>query len=118
MAHFFVAIAYGECAISCEQYFGTLTGESFAEHVRQYFPAIFQNSSNPREKSFLQDGDPRQVSMATHCAMDDVVCRMFAIPPRSPDINPIENSYPLVKRQLSSDVIDKTSLKKATNNFV
>ena len=33
MAHFFVAIAYEKGVISCEQHFGTLTGESFAEHV-------------------------------------------------------------------------------------
>ena len=55
MAHFFVAIAYEKGVISCEQHFGTLTGESFAEHVRHYFPA---NSSNPCWKLFLQDGDP------------------------------------------------------------
>ena len=89
IAHFFVAIAYGKGVISCEHYFGTLTGESFVEHFQQYFPALFENSSNPREKLFLQDGDPRQLSMAAHCAMDDVGCRMFAIPPCSPDINPI-----------------------------
>ena len=58
MAHFFVAIAYGKGVISCEHYFGTLTGESFVEHFQQYFPALFENSSNPREKLFLQDGDP------------------------------------------------------------
>ena len=58
MAHFFVAIAYEKGVISCEQHFGTLTGESFAEHVRHYFPAIFENSSNPCWKLFLQDGDP------------------------------------------------------------
>ena len=63
VAHFFVAIAYGKDFLSYEQYFGTLTGESFVEHVRQYFPAIFENSPNPFGELFLQGGDPRQVSM-------------------------------------------------------
>lgn len=99
MALFSVAIAYGKGVIRCQRYFGTLTGESFAEHVRQYFPAIFENSSSPCEKLFLQDGDSRQVSTVAHCAMDDVGCRMFAKPPHSPDINPIENTFHLVRMQ-------------------
>ena len=52
MALFSVAIAYGKGVIRCQRYFGTLTGESFAEHVRQYFPAIFEKSSSPCEKLF------------------------------------------------------------------
>ena len=113
MAHFFVAIAYGKGVIRCEKYFGTLTGESFAVHVRQYFPVIFENSSNPCEKLFLQDADPHQVSMVAHCAMDDVGCRMFAIPPHSPDINPIENTFHLVRRQLSSNAIEQNITKES-----
>ena len=64
MVHFFVALASRKSVISYEEYYGTLTGESFAEHVRQYFPAIFENSQHPRETLFLQDGEPRQESMA------------------------------------------------------
>ena len=117
MAHFIVAIAYGKGVISCEQYFGTLTGGSFGELVHQCFPAIFENSSNPCVKLFLQDSDPRQVSMAAHCAMDDVGCRMFAIPPRSPDINPIENTFHLVKRQLSPNAIEQNITKENYEQF-
>ena len=98
-------------------YFGTFTGESFAEHVRQYFPVIFENSSNHCGKLFLRDGDPRQVSMAAHCAIDDVGCRMFAIPPRSPDISPVENTFPLVRRQLSSDAIEQHITKESYQQF-
>ena len=39
--------------------------------------------------------------------MGDLGCRMFAIPPRSPDINPIENIFHLVRRQLQDDALKK-----------
>ena len=92
VAHFFVAIAYNKGVIVCKQYHGTLIGEGFAEFVRSYFPRTFERSTNPHGKLFLQDGDPLQVSRCAKNAMNDVGYRMFAIPTRSPDLNPIENS--------------------------
>lgn len=32
---------------------------------------------------------------------------MFSIPPRSPDLNPIENLFHLVSKQLEKDAIDE-----------
>ena len=65
----------------------------FAEFVAEHFNSVFDNSANPPGKLFLQDGDPRQCSRVARKAMENLVCRMFAIPPRSPDINPIENIF-------------------------
>ena len=33
--------------------------------------------------------------------------KKFSIPPRSPDLNPIENLFHLVKRQLDEDALDQ-----------
>ena len=91
----FVAIAFDKGVISCEQYHSKLTGKIFTEFVKEHFSSVFRNSTNARGKLF-QDGDPRQWSKVACKAMDHFGCRMFAIHPRSPDINPIENIFHLM----------------------
>ena len=77
----------------------------FPEFVKEHFSDVFKNSANPRGKLFLQDGDPRQCSKVALDAMDQLGCRMFAIPPRSPDVNPIENIFHLVRKKLQDDAL-------------
>ena len=93
--------------VSCEQYFHRLKGENFADYVRLRFPQIFPDSANPIAKRFLQDGDPVQNSAAARRAFQEVGAVTFAIPPRSPDLNPIENLFHLVSKQLREDAIGK-----------
>ena len=45
--------------------------------------------------------------------MDGVGCRMFAISARSPDLNPIENMFHLVRANLPKDTLTK-QIKKDT----
>ena len=54
-----VAIVHGHGAALCEQYEEPFTGQVFEAFVREHFENAFENSSNPRGKLFLQDGDPR-----------------------------------------------------------
>ena len=105
-AHFFVSIAYGKRVIACDQFFERLTGEKFADYVCEHFPQIFSKSANPIAKRFLQDGDPVQNSAAAKRAFQEIQALMFSIPARSPDLNPIENLFHLVSRQLTKDAID------------
>ena len=55
---------------------------------------------------FLQDGDPVQNSALAKRAFKDVGALVFSIPPRSPDLNPIENLFHLVSKQLEKDVLE------------
>lgn len=43
---------------------------------------------------------------------------MFRIPPRSPDINPIENLFHLVDRKLQGDAISENITKETYDQFV
>ena len=104
-ANFFVAIAFGKGVISCEQYHSKLIGKMFAEFVAEHFSSVFDNSANPHGKLFLQDGDPQQCSRVARKAVESLGCRMFAIPPWSPDISPIENIFHLVHKQLQDDAL-------------
>ena len=38
--------------------------------------------------------------------MDSIGCRLFKIPPRSPDLNPIENVFHLIGKQLKKDALE------------
>ena len=90
---FMVAISYGKGVVLCEQYDGTITGKKFAAIVDSSFPKAFQNSSNPQSKRFLLDGYPRQNLKMTMQAMEKVGGLVLKIPPRSPDLNLIENFF-------------------------
>jgi transposase len=117
MANFIVAIAYGKGVVLCEQYEDRFTGQYFADFIRKHFPATFKKSANPTRKLFLQDGDPRQNSALAKQAMEDVDARMFAIPPRSPDINPIENFFHLVQLTLNKAALDGGITKETFKEF-
>lgn len=117
VANFIVAISYKKGVICCEQYHGSITGESFAEFIQQNFPKLFEVSINPKGKLFLQDGDPRQNSKKAKDAMDEVGCRLFSIPARSPDINPIENIFHLVRRKLEEDAISSNITRETFDQF-
>ena len=117
VANFLVAIAHEKGVLCCEQYMGNITGESFADFVRENFPEMFENSSNPRGKLFLQDGDPRQNSKKARDAMDSVNCRLFSIPARSPDINPIENFFHLIRNKLEQDAIASNIQRESFEEF-
>ena len=98
-AKFFVAIAYGKGVIMCEHWDPDVkfNGANYKEFVKRHWPAALENSTNPRNKLVLQDGDPVQKSKQAHLAYDAIGCKIFNIPARSPDINPIENIFHLVR---------------------
>ena len=99
MVKVFVAISYGHGAV-CVSY-------------RQHF----ENSSNPRAKLFLQDGDPSQNPLKGKNSIFDIGARVFSITPRSPDINPIENLFHLVKKQLNRDALEQNITQKSYRQF-
>lgn len=117
MAHFIVAIAYGKGVICCQQYDGTITGKLFAKFIHQNFDRMFADSADPIGKQFLQDGCPSQNSKAAKDAMDVVGATLFPIPARSPDLNPIENLFAAVNRQLDTDAVEQNITSESYEQF-
>ena len=104
-ANFIVGISYNHGVVLCAQYFGAITGAKMAEIVHQSFPNAFQQSIDPRGKRVLMDGCPQQNARISVNAISDVGCKIFKIPPRSPDLNPIENFFYLVSRELKKQAV-------------
>ena len=69
-----------------------MTGKYFKDYINQKFETVFQKADQSPYKLWTQDGCPCQNSNA---AKSDMM-QSGAIPPRSPDINPIKNLFHLV----------------------
>ena len=118
MARFMVAIAYGKGVIGCHQYQGNIDGEKFAQMIKDNFPELFAKSANPIRKLFLQDGDPSQNSKLARDTMESLGYSLFSIPARSPDLNPIENTFHLIGKKLRKDAIDLKLEQETYEQFV
>jgi transposase len=103
VAKFMVSIAYGKGVIGVHQYEGSINGEKYAEIVRKHFPELKRDGANPSGGYFVQDNDPSQNSRKAKDALQEVKAHQFAIPPRSPDLNPIENIFHLVSKKILKD---------------
>jgi hypothetical protein len=53
---------------------------------------------------FVMDNDPSQTSAMAMKAINDQGAQLFPIPARSPDLNPIENVFHIVKSNLEVQV--------------
>ena len=88
IAHFIVAMSHNKGVIFCEQYFGKINGEMFADFKHKYFEEAFEKCNSPKDKLFLHDGDLSQNSRKANNAMYKVGVKKFSILARSPDNEP------------------------------
>ena len=111
------AIAYGKGVVLCEQFHGKLNGQTFSDFIHEQFPKAFANIANPIAKLLLQNEDPSQNSKKARDAMDCVGAEKFSIPPRSSDLNLIENILHQVKHELSDDALERNIVKENFHHF-
>ncbi len=114
-ARFIVAISYGKGVIICEEY-QKMTGAFFAKFIEDHFPRMFDVADKETDV-FVQDGDPSQNSSAARSAMTKVNAQLLAIPPRSPDLNPIENFFHIVSEKLREEAILQQCTKESFDDF-
>ena len=119
MANFFVGIAAcGKGVVLCKQYTWKLNGENFAGFVERNFPEAFQKAGHDIDGGmFLQDGDPRQNCRLAVEKFDFLGCNVFHIPAKSPDLNPIENIFGLIRKQLRADALSQRITKETYGEF-
>ena len=63
---------------------------------------MFVESKKGDTRLFIQDNDPSQNSAVAKIALQRVSTQLFKIPPRSPDLNPIENMFKSVSDNLTA----------------
>ena len=117
VASCFVAISLGKGICYCKHY-EKLSGKIFAKFIENNFIEIFKSSRNPARKVFVQVGELSQNSEIAKTALDKIGAVHFIIPPRSPDLNPIENAFNLVEKKLSSSAVKYSISKESYAKFV
>ena len=83
-----------------------MSGKYFADFLRRNFDSLIEKSGKGT-RLWVQDGDPCQNSNKSKQAQAEVNSELFRIPPRSPDLNPIENLFKIAKEKLREDAITR-----------
>ena len=109
------AISYGKGVICCE-YYEKMEGTLFASFAKSKFKKLMTKSGK-RSQLWVQDGDPSQNSAAVKRVISSLKCPLLAIPPRSPDLNPIENIFHLVRKQLDKNALVKDISCESMDDF-
>jgi len=119
MANFFVGISFSKGVVLCEHHKWKIDGKNFSNFIKEHFPATFEKvGAVPGERRFLQDGCPRQNAIVAQKTWTRLGYEVVRIPARSPDLNPIENFFHLVRKKLQADA-DKNNIKRESyDDFV
>ena len=112
---FFVAISHN-CGVICAEQYTKLDGVTFAKFVEDKFKTIFSRSGK-NSRYWLQDGDPSQNSAKARQSLDSLNTSLVSIPPRSPDLNPIENIFSIVKKELKQQAVEGEKTHEGFNEF-
>ena len=107
MAKFMITISHGRGVI---EYFRSLSGTGFP---------IFSTRGIIRKESCfckMKTPPPRNCKISQE-AMNKIPYRLFMMPPRSPDLNPIENIFHLVGVFLRKDAIMKKIKRETYKQF-
>ena len=116
--HVVVAIAYGKGVILKVPY-EKMTGDFFRNFIREHFNITFAQAGPKTDgrRLFVMDNDPEQTSRLARDALEEIEAEFHEIPPRSPDLNPIENIFHLVKRYLESEAISRNITRESFEEF-
>ena len=119
MCKFFVAIAYDHGVVMCTHHTWTINGANFANQIiKKEFKKAFNKCGSARgERRFLMDGCPKQNAKIAEKAWKRYGYERVKIPPRSPDLNPIENLFHLVRKKLKREAKDKNITKETYDQF-
>ena len=78
-----------------------MNGNFFASFIDKSLNTMFSYSDKRLSRMWLQDVDPSQNSRAAQDAMVRCQSELLKIPPRSPDLNPID-IFHMVSRKLNA----------------
>ena len=96
---FMVGMAYNRGVVMCVPLQQKMIGEYYSQLVETEISPVL-DSMDGCSRKILQDGCPCQNSRKAFGMMEQQNIAVFAIPTRSPDLNPLENFFNQVKYQL------------------
>lgn len=102
--HLMVAISYGKGVIQCHQY-NELDGRCFSKFLEENIDGMFIRADKNGSRLFVQDNASTQNSALVRRVLRQKRAKQLHIPPRSPDINAVENLFNLIKVELRKQAL-------------
>ena len=117
--HLLVAIAHRKGVIGAEPYV-KMDGPYFARFICHHFPILFDitTTNGNANLNFVMDNDPSQTSAIARKALNNIGAEMQVIPARSPDLNPIENLFHIVRKKMEAEILEKNITHQSWDEFV
>ena len=114
---FMVGMTYERGVVLCVPMTSRINGRYFAQLIKNDITEALRQSGKA-SKRILQDGDPSQNSKIARDELFKQNIRLFSIPPRSPDLNPIENLFNQVRRTIKEDSLQRQLERESRAQFV
>ena len=113
---FMVGMSYGKGVVTCIPLTQRMCGQYYTDLIKSHFREALRLSGKTCNR-ILQDGDPSQNSKLARNELNRQHISLFSIPPRSPDLNPIENLFNQVRRTIKEDSLQKQLEYESRNEF-
>ena len=81
------------------------------------FTRLFMKVDKGTNRLWIQDGDPSQNSGMARSAVRRANSTLIKLPPRSPDLNCIENLFPIVRRILKKQALERGIKRESFKQF-
>ena len=97
-----------------------MKGKYFANLITKQFPNLFVvvGKSHSDNKMFVMDNDPSQNPAFAKKNMEEFGFILQKTPMQSPDLNPIENLFHVVRKRIRQAAIKKNIIKESWPRFV
>ena len=92
-------------------------GPTFAAFVREKCREMFRKAGKKGRCIFVQDNDPVQNSGSVRRALNALKAKQLKIPPRSPDVNPIENLFHSMREKLRQQALKQNITHETFREF-
>lgn len=116
--HLMVAIAHGKGIILKDAH-EKMSGDFFSPFIRTLFNITFAKAGQKANggRYFIMDNNPCQTSRKSISTVNDIEAELHGIPPRSPDLNPIEDTFHLIKKKLADEALKPKIEKESFEQF-
>ena len=94
-----------------------MTGTYFSNFINRNFNTMFQTADKGKSRIWVQDGDPSQNSEVAKSAMSRANSTLLKLPPRSPDLHPIENLFHIASNKLKEQAVSQNITKESFEQF-
>ena len=112
---YYVGISYEKGVVMCSELVDHCNGRNYAKFSEKELPPVFTKVG--KGKCIVQDGCPVMNSGIVKSVYERLGAEVFSIPARSPDLNPVENVFNNVRRELRQQAMEMQIRRETFDQF-